>query len=448
MQKLLKKFDAFLWDNDLDSLARHRSWFVSTLRTVYIVGQELLAGQLTLRAMSLVYTTLLSIVPLLAFSFSVLKGFGVHNQLEPLLLNLLGPLGDKGEALAGQIIGFVDNTRVGVLGALGLSLLIYTSISLLQKIEQSFNFIWRVSAKRNFTRRFSDYLSVLLVGPVLMFSALGITGSLMHTAFIERIVAVETAETLIAAIGTLAPYALVILAFTFIYKFVPYTRVNLRSALVGAVVAGVLWESVGWAFAWFVANSPKYTAIYSGFAIVILAMIWIYLSWLILLIGASIAFYHQHSQYRVRKSDQELTGIRELEKLGVMVLLEVAKAFTAGEDPLGNQQLATQLLARSVDVEKTLNAFTAGRILIATSQDNPGYVLARPLDRITVEHVLDAIRSYPNGLGRESTKLAQQDQIDELLFALDERGYQGLGHKDFKTLLGELDESARHAAQG
>ncbi len=448
MRDLLKEFDQFVWSDDLGALSRFRHWLVSVLRTLYAVVQELLDGQLTLRAMSLVYTTLLSIVPLLAFSFSVLKGFGVHNQFEPLLSNLLEPLGEKGEALTKQVIGFVDNMRVGVLGALGLSLLIYTVISLLQKIEQSLNYIWRVSAKRSFAQRFSEYLSVLLVGPVLVFSALGITGSLMHTRFIETIVAAEASQKLISTVVTLAPYALVIIAFTFIYKFVPYTKVKLRSALAGAAVAGVLWETVGWAFASFVANSTKYMAIYSGFAIVIMAMIWIYLSWLILLIGASIAFYHQNPQYRIRRSNREPTSVKELEKLGVRVLLEISKTFEEGDEPLDLRRLATQLSARSVDVERALRAFAASKILVATSQANPAYLPARPLDRITVEQALDAIRSYPDGLGRESSKRGRQDRIDELLVALDEFGYQNLGHKDFKTLLRDLDVSIRPAARG
>jgi membrane protein len=112
------------------------------LRTILILVRDLAFGQLTLRAMSLVYTTLLSIVPLLALSFSVLKAFGVTNQIRPMLLNLLEPLGEKGVEVAQRITGFIENMNVGVLGAVGLVLLLYTSISLIQKIEESLNYIW------------------------------------------------------------------------------------------------------------------------------------------------------------------------------------------------------------------------------------------------------------------------------------------------------------------
>jgi Virulence factor BrkB len=158
--------------------------------------------------MSLVFTTLLSIVPLLAVSFSVLKAFGVHNQLEPLLLNFLQPLGAQGRHITDQIIGFVDNIQVGVLGALGIALLFYTAISLIQKAENAFNYIWHVKGAGTLADQFSRYFSVIMIVPVLVFAALGVTASLTSTAIVRAIVAI------------------VIGAFTFVYFFIPNTRVR------------------------------------------------------------------------------------------------------------------------------------------------------------------------------------------------------------------------------
>ena len=150
--KLLTEFTRrshdFLWGEDLGAVSSLRRKLLLALRTVYAVLRDLGEGQLTLRAMSLVYTTLLSVAPLLALSFSVLKGFGVQNQVRPALLGLLAPLGEKGVEITDQVIGFVNNIKVGVLGALGLGLLIYTVITLLQKIEHAFNFVWRVKSGR------------------------------------------------------------------------------------------------------------------------------------------------------------------------------------------------------------------------------------------------------------------------------------------------------------
>ena len=242
----------WLWDVDLGGLPTWRRLVLWTLRIGHACLRDLAEGQLTLRAMSLVYTTLLSLVPLLAISFSVLKGFGVHNQVEPLLLGFLEPLGDKGVEITERIVGFVDNIKVGVLGFLGFVLLFYTVISLMQKIERAFNYTWRISRERTLGQRFRDYFSVIIIGPVLVFSSLSITASIMSDQVVQALTAIEPFGTLLHLAGRLVPYLLIVAAFTFIYAFMPNTKVRLGSALVGGLVAGVLWNAAGWAFASFV----------------------------------------------------------------------------------------------------------------------------------------------------------------------------------------------------
>ncbi|MDH3637694.1 MAG: YihY/virulence factor BrkB family protein, partial [Gammaproteobacteria bacterium] len=392
----MKSTTDWLWG----STAQDAPWSVGLLRSAarlaYVVGRDLAQGTLTLRAMSLVYTTLLSTVPLLAFSFSVLKGFGVHNQLEPVLLNLMEPLGERGQQLAYEIIGFVDNMQVRVLGALGLGLLVYTVISLVQKVESSLNYIWRVSTRRNLLQRFSDYLSVILVGPVLVFAALGLTGSILHTDWVERVAAFEPMRTFIAMAVTLVPYLLIIGAFTFVYIFVPNTKVRLRSALIGAVVAGLLWETAGWGFASFMADSTKYTAIYSGFAIVILTMIWLYLAWLILLVGASIAFYDQHPQYQSRRPGEFQLSIVEIERLAVFAMMAIGRRYIAGQEPWSARELATHLTAPLRETEIVLESMSAHGLITVTTVDSPRYLPGRPLDLISLRDVLCAVRRYPD----------------------------------------------------
>jgi membrane protein len=269
--------------------------------------------------MSLVYTTLLSLVPLLAVSFSVLKGFGVHNQLEPMLLNALEPLGEKAVEVTQSIIGFVDNMQVRVLGSLGLAMLLYTVLTLIKKIEQVFNYTWRAEEGRPFAQRFSQYLSVLLIGPVLFFSAVGLSASVRSSAFVDTVLSIEPFGTLIDALSRLVPFLLLAFAFAFIYVFVPNTRVRFRSAMIGALAAAFLWQTVGWMFARFMVSSTQYTAVYSSLAILILFMIWVYIAWLILLIGASIAFYHQHPEYLTIRSRELRLSNRLRERLALLV---------------------------------------------------------------------------------------------------------------------------------
>ena len=187
-----------------------------------------------------------------------------------------------------------------MLKSLKLLFLLYTVVSLIQKVESSFNYVWQVERLRGLAQRFSSYLSVILIGPVLVFTALGVTATAMNNALVQQLMSVEPFGELLVSFSRLVPYLLVIAAFIFIYMFIPNTRVKFLPAFVGGVVAGILWQSNDWAFATFVASSSNYVVIYSSFAILILLLIWLYLNWLILLLGAQVAFYIQYPQYMSR----------------------------------------------------------------------------------------------------------------------------------------------------
>ena len=403
------------------------------LRIAYGVGQELQQGQLTLRAMSLVYTTLLSLVPLLAISFSVLKGFGVHGQIEPFLLNLLAPLGEKAAEITEQIVQFVDNTKVGVLGFLGFALLFYTVVSLMQKIERAVNDVWRVTEERNFIQRFRDYLSVIVIGPVLVFASLGIMASLMSAPIVEQMAAIRPLGWIIEVAGHLVPAVMVVTAFTFIYVFIPNTAVGAGSALVGGIVAGIMWNGLGWVFATFVATSVKYTAIYSGFATPILFMIWLYLGWLILLTGASIAFYHQHPDLAFGAGSALELGNRAKERLALLILREVGRNFYAGGTPSGAEALAGALAVPANVVAPLLETLERGRLLGRIHADPPGYLPARPLETTLVSDVLELVRAGVAGVPPCPDDVRSDAAVDDLMARLDlatGRALDGLTLKD------------------
>lgn len=390
--RLIQQIRGVLWRPSPPERRRPVRAAVQAGRIIDRLIEDLSSGQLNLYAMSLVYTTILSIVPVLAVSFSVLKAFGVHNQLEPTLLAFLAPLGERGDELTQQIIQFVDNIQVGVLGALGLGFLIYTVISLLQKVEESFNFIWKTRGVRSLSRRFSDYLSVLLVGPVLVFTALGITGAFFGSDIMQWLAAYEPAKTLIAAAGRLVPFLLIVAAFTFIYKVVPFTRVNVRAAFIGALVAALLWQVAGFAFASFIGASTRYTAIYSSFAIGILAIIWLYLAWLILLVGCRIAFYYQHPEHLwLREADARMSP-RQIEMLALRAMIHVGRHFRSGEGITAIDALVDAAGSPRPLLEQVLAGLEAKGLLVAVDRTGPAYIPGAPLDRITAEDILNAVR--------------------------------------------------------
>jgi membrane protein len=422
--KLLTQFTRrshdFLWGKDLGAVTMLHRRLVLVLRTVYAVGRDLGEGQLTLRAMSLVYTSLLSLVPLLALSFSVLKGFGVHNQVRPALMALLAPLGEKGAEIADQVIGFVDNIKVGVLGALGLGLLIYTVITLLQKIEHAFNFVWRVKSARPLAQRYSQYLSVLMIGPLLVFSAVGVMAAFFGSSAVQALIAVEPLGTLFQLVATLLPFLLVIAAFTFVYVLMPNTHVRVSSALVGATVAGVLWQALGWGFAAFIAASTKYTAIYASFAIVIFSMIWLYLNWLIVLVGASIACYHQYPALLVTPRREFQLSNRVKEKIALLIATFIGRNYYTNAPPWSLDALAGRLGVPVISVETVLTAIQRAGYITETADDPPHYLPARSFETITVKELLDTLRTAEEDPSLSAGILPHEVEVERLLARLDE----------------------------
>ena len=360
-------------------------------RTAYAVIREITSGRLALHATSLVYTTLLSIVPLLALSFSVLQTMGAHQRMEPFLFQFFEPMGPEGIEIAEQILVFVDQMKVGVLGSVGLAFLVYTVISLVQKIELSFNTIWRVPNLRSMGQRFSNYLSVILVGPLLMVSAIGITATVFSTTIMQRLMEIEPLGSVIIIMSRFTPFLLVVLAFTFLYTFMPNTRVRLRYALIGGLIAGLAWQAGSMAFATFVATSTRYAAIYSSFAIGIFLLIWIYLNWMILLAGASIVFYLQTPGSIALHRDVEPSPELQ-EKAAMTIMWQVCRPFARGEPPPGRKTLEEQLNIPWETARKISDKLIRAGLLMPAGENGDHLVPGKALDRITPKDVLDAAR--------------------------------------------------------
>jgi membrane protein len=407
------------------SLVRSGQRMLKGLRHSWFWGRALVreysSSQINLRAMSLVYTTFLSLVPLIAIALSVLKGFGWHHVLLPFLIRFVAPMGSHGILIAQRILSFIRRVKASVLGSFGLLLLLYTAVSLLQKVESACNHIWRIRKSRTLLSRFSDYLSVLLIGPVLVFAALGMTAGLLSSYWSRQILALQPFGVLYLTVIRIAPYLLVISAFTFLYMFIPNTRVRLRSAFIGALIAGLSWEGLGWAFAKFAATTSSYTAIYSGFALLLLFMIWLYLSWLIFLLGVEISFLVQNpSALRLHDLRYTLTN-REQERDGLLIMYLVAQAYQRRETLWTLANLSKRLFLPPDVVQGYLDLFQENRLLLVTEGDTPGLAPARELSDISLMDVLSSIRGRnPDPHFTRAPEGSPERAVDERLTVLDQ----------------------------
>ncbi len=395
MDSLVARVERWLFEPP-DTLIGKPIWLVTRiLRYPYALIRDVARGDLTLRAMSLIYTTLLSIVPLLALSFSVLKGLGFHKELEPVLYSFLEPLGEKAYALTDQVMAFVERVRGGVLGSIGLIFLLYTVISMVQKVEEAFNFVWRVDQPRSFGRRFSEYLSVMVIGPALIVGALGLLGAMSSSSVVQSVSQYEPFGSILVILGRLTPYLLVIGVFTFLYAFVPNTRVRLRAAFIAGIAAGIGWLATGLFFASFVKTTGGTLVIYAGFAIVIVSLIWLYASWLVLLLGAQLAFYVQNPQYlRPGRGEIQLnTSLRERVALSIMYL--IVHDYGSGRPRWSTNRLAEHLDLPGAALGPILTALEQRGLLIVAEDDT--WIPARDPAVIELADVLDAIRHETTG---------------------------------------------------
>ncbi|MDN5871067.1 MAG: YihY/virulence factor BrkB family protein [Nitrococcus sp.] len=413
--QLKQRFIRHVLDADTTDYPWWKSVAVFISRLVYAVVRDLARGRLTLQATSLVYSSLLSLVPMLAVSFSILKAFGVHSQLEPALNQFLAPLGPQSTEISGQIIDFVENVQVGVLGTLGLVLLLYTAVTLIQKIEYAFNDTWHIHRARTPTQLFSEYLSVLLVGPVLIFTAVGLAAAVFRSEAVHSLQSIQPIGALVALAATILPALLIIAAFAFLYAFIPNTRVQISSALAGGVVAGVLWQLSGWGFASVIATSSHYRAVYSAFASLILFMMWVYLSWLILLLGASITYYHQHPrQLRWLRREPRLS-LRMTEWVALSVLALIAERYYHRQPPWTADKLAGRLHLPQELFDEVLTMLTDCGLLKRIEDRTVSYLPAVPLEITRVHETLITLRRYNEQLGLAPERLQAPDSVQQFM---------------------------------
>jgi len=426
-------FDDFV-DSELSELTQYKRWLHSGLRIGVMVVRDFVQNLVKLQAMALAFETLLSLAPLLAVVFSLLKAFGVHNRMEPALAEALAPLGEKGQEITDHLIGFVDKMSASALGSVGLVTLFITVLSLMSTIEDSFNHVWRVKSPRRLARRFSDYLSAIVVGPVLVFAAVTITATLQNNAIVHALASLQAFGAVILFLLRLIPYITLWGAFTFVYIFIPNTRVRLSSALVGGLVAALLWQTVGWGFAVFVTSSTRYYVIYSSFAILLLFLLWLHVGWMIVLLGAQVAYAHQHIHFYQREHDLLAQSTSGREKLALQLLVLIGRNFYQGLDPINVLELSNRMRLPAGVIKELLQMLTQTRVLISLA-DEESFVLGRDPQSISIKEILDSVRNGGKKANLLSDGNQEESQVNELLLKVDQSVSKALEGQSLGTLI-------------
>jgi len=405
------------------------------LRYPYAVLRDLARGDITLRATGLVYTTLLSVIPLVAFAFAILKIFGAKHDLEPVVYEFFRPMGGPiADELAKRVVEFAHKVSTRVAGVVGLAVLGYTLFGTIKKVEDSFNFVWHVDHPRGLGRRILEYLILLTLGPLLLVAFLGLSHAALENSAVQEVAA---HARILHHIGIhLAPYAMVTVFFTGMYLLIPNTRVQWRPALIGALVAGVLWAAVGKIFTEFVVYSVRLQIIYAGFAFIVAALLWTYFGWLILLAGAQLSFYIQNPKYlRFGLWELQLSSL-ETEQLALRMMYLVARSHSSGEKRWTEGKMAAELGLPGIAMARLVGAFQQANLLIVTEHDE--LAPARDIGRITVAEILDVARAQRSG--HVTLRNISIPPVDRLVAALEEARKARCGSL---TLLDLAEETPR-----
>ena len=404
-----------IWRLQTDKLPPRRSFWITQLRILLLAMRRFNVDRCELRASALTFYSLLSIVPVVAMAFAVAKGFGVEKMLgEQLMANLEGH-----EEVAERIIGFaqtmLENTRGGAIAGVGIVVLFWTVIKVLGNIENSFNDIWGVRMGRGMGRKLADYLSVMLIFPLLMIIASGIT--VMFTTqvslLLERLADLGYIADALTFFIRILPYAVIWLAFTFIYVFMPNTKVELKSALWGGLLAGTIYQIVQLAYITFQVGVSKYGAIYGSFAALPLFLVWLQLSWLIVLLGAEISFAHQN--VATYEFEQDCLNVSHSFKrmTALLVTSLCVKNFLHAEKPATAADISRELEAPVRLVRAVLDELTTAGILAEVCSDrreNIAYQPACDVHRLTVAGVSDRLDQQ----GVAAVPMSKSHQIGKL----------------------------------
>ena len=391
-----------LWSPDVAGFGLLRRAVYRCSRVLVLAVRGFRQHRCPFHASALTYITILSIVPLLAFVFSVAKGMGAYERLhfgviEPFLEQNFGPeSGEVGARLRGvldQVLEFVANTDVGSLGAFGLAILLYTVVKLLGNIESSFNEIWGIRRSRTLARKVTDYVAMIVVVPILLTTAATITAAIQDPELPQRLGLEVDVGPALRVLVLVSPLVAAWTAFSFLYFSMPNARTRVSSTLFAGLAAAVAWQVVQVLHVRFQIGVAKYNQIYAGFAAIPLLMIWIYASWTVVLMGAELAAAHQHEPTlrgtgRIGQRDQVWH-----EQLGLRVAVRVAEAFLKGGEPLRLLPLARALGVSASQLEDVLKRLEAGGVLArAGVGPRARYLPARDLDSISVSDVLVAVR--------------------------------------------------------
>jgi len=381
--------DLWSWELRPGSMA---SGLQRTLQLSVMIGEGFVRDQLLMRASALTYITSLSVIPVLAVALSILKAFGVTQNLAELAVeNLAGVIPEAKQTL----LELVEGARIGGLGTLGAAILVVTTVLALRHFESTLNDLWGVRSARSWSRRFPDYLAVMIVGPLFLGVAISMGTTLQSGPVVDYLMKIPLFDQLWNVGLQQLPRVLLFLGFSFLYWFFPNTTVRVASALLGGLVAAVLFSIAQWGYVHFSVGAARYNALFGTFAAIPLLLVWIYVCWAMVLLGAEVSYAHQNlARYR-REVRGGTPQPAEREAIGLRVAVMIARSFRDRRPAPRASDLADALDVPIKTIRGVLDQLVPAGIVAPRAVDeerDDAFQLGRPAADVSVSDVLLALR--------------------------------------------------------
>lgn len=404
---------------DLEGISSLRARVVRSLRTFLIAVSGFIEHRSTSQASILTYYSVLNIVPLIAVVFAIAKGFGLDKLVENYILQMAESANWQShitEYLITFARSFLKQAKGGVIAGVGVALLFWTVISILGKIEDSFNAVWGVTKSRTILRKFTDYMAILILTPVLFAIASSLTVLVAGEVglIVHKVKLLGVFSPFISFLLKFLPYVSLWLLLTVLYTIMPNTKVPLGSAVIGGIVAGTLVQIAQWLYITFQIGVASHGAIYGSLAALPLLFGWLQTSWMIVLFGLEIAYAHEHSEtYGLRPGYANVSASSK-KVMMLSILNLIGQRFAAGEKPFSAGEAARELKIPLALVQELLGNMTRAN-LVAEVVDEKNYggcfQPARSIEDLTMQDVLRAYEgaeALPRLSSEETGRISDQ----------------------------------------
>jgi membrane protein len=402
ISRILIFFKTGIWEIRLKDLSPIQAFLIKYLRVILLASQGFIRDNCQKTASVLTYFSLLNLVPVVAVAFAIAKGFGLEKLIEKQILQIADKANWQAD-ITTQIISFsnklLEQAKGGLIAGIGVILLFWTVISILGKIEDSLNEIWEVKKSRTLVRKFSDYITMMVIGPVLFVisSSATVLVASQVKIFVNRIALLGVFSKIILLLLNLLPYVSIWALLTMLYLIMPNTRIPLRSGILGGITAGTITQIVQWIYIKFQIGAASYGALYGSFAALPLFLAWLQMSWMIVLLGAEIAYAHEHYETFGFHPDYSRISVSSKKLLVLRIFHLLTKKFSLGEKPLSATQIAYALEIPVRLVRQLLHELSDVGLVVEIAKgikDEIAFQPGRTIENITVKFTLDEYEKY------------------------------------------------------